>query len=101
MQVAMDISKSFTDSQATCVLFSQRKGQEGDLLLQHMFSKVALSDASTTVLREPTASQAVCQALRIKATWFLPSGQLRPECQADGGVWGGVGAEKTSHGDQH
>ena len=33
MRVAMDISKSFTNSRATCVLFSQWKGQEGDLLL--------------------------------------------------------------------
>ena len=32
-QVATDISKWFTNSRATCVLFSQWKGQEGDLLL--------------------------------------------------------------------
>lgn len=95
MQVAMDVSKSFTDSQATCVLFSQRKGQEGDLLLQHVFSKVALSDAPTTVLSKPPA----CQALRTNATWALPSGCPPLECQAGRGC--GAGAGKTSQRDQH
>lgn len=53
MLVAMDVSKSFMDSQATCVLFSQWKGQEADPFPQRVFSKVALSGAPTTVLREP------------------------------------------------
>lgn len=82
MQVATDVPKWFTSSWDTCVLFSQQKGQEGDLLLQHVFSKVALSDASGTALREPAAYQALCHvasALRVP----------RPECPPGRGVWDG------------
>lgn len=65
------------------------KGQEGDLLLQCVFSKVALCDASTTVPREHPAFQAQRQALRTDATCSLPSGCPPPECQVGGRVWGG------------
>lgn len=96
MQVTMYISKPFTNSQATWSSIHSRKARK-ELLLYHVFSHVALSDASATVLMEPTASRALCWAPRTDATWSLPSGHPSP---SDKGVVSLGRAGETSLGDQ-
>ena len=89
MLVAMDFSKSFLDSQATCVFFPPWTGQEAVLLLQHVFILKSASFPRLHPCAEGASSyQAQGWALRTDATWSLPSGCPLPECQVDRGMWG-------------
>ena len=68
-----------------------------ELLLSHVFSQVALSDASTAVLMEPPPfwwsllHPKPYARLRTNATWSLPSWYLQLEWLGGGDSWEGRG----------